>query len=182
MMEVIRNADQYALLSKRAGALLGFARLMDELTDLAARLPLEELLDELMERTGYRTALEGEGVEGQVRLENIEELKSNLVNYQEEQGEEGDLSGFLEEVSLYTDLDRMNQEEDKITLMTVHAAKGLEFGAVYLIGMEESIFPSSSAMLSEEELEEERRLAYVAITRAKRKLASPVPGSGCCSA
>lgn len=170
MMEVIRNADQYALLSKRAGALLGFARLMDELTDLAARLPLEELLDELMERTGYRTALEGEGVEGQVRLENIEELKSNLVNYQEEQGEEGDLSGFLEEVSLYTDLDRMNQEEDKITLMTVHAAKGLEFGAVYLIGMEESIFPSSSAMLSEEELEEERRLAYVAITRAKRKL------------
>ena len=170
MMEIIRNADQYALLSKRAGALLGFARLMDELTDLAARLPLEELLDELMERTGYRTALEGEGVEGQVRLENIEELKSNLVNYQEEQGEEGDLSGFLAEVSLYTDLDRLNQEEDKITLMTVHAAKGLEFTAVYLIGWEEGIFPSNSALMSEEELEEERRLAYVAITRAKRKL------------
>lgn len=170
MMEVIRNADQYALLSKKAGPLLKFAQLMEDLTDLAARLPLEELLDEVMERTGYRTALEGDGVEGQVRLENIEELKSNLVNYQEEQGEEGDLSGFLEEVSLYTDLDRLNQEEDKITLMTVHAAKGLEFTAVYLIGMEESIFPSNSALMSEEELEEERRLAYVAITRAKRKL------------
>ena len=170
MMEVIRNADQYALLSKKAGPLLKFAQLMEDLTDLAARLPLEELLDQVMERTGYRTALEGDGVEGQVRLENIEELKSNLVNYQEEQGEEGDLSGFLEEVSLYTDLDRLNQEEDKITLMTVHAAKGLEFTAVYLIGMEESIFPGSSALMSEEELEEERRLAYVAITRAKRKL------------
>ena len=108
--------------------------------------------------------------EGETRLENIEELKSNLIKFTDEQEEEATLSGFLEEVALYTDLDQYNSEEDKVTMMTMHSAKGLEFPVVFIVGMEEGIFPGIQSMSDPEELEEERRLAYVAITRAKKRL------------
>lgn len=170
MFEIMRTADTYGVLSKKAKALQQFVEMIEGLTELALTLPLDELLDELMGETGYRIALTAQGVEGQVRLENIEELKTNLVKYSEENGDEATLSGFLEEVSLYTDLDSMNASDDKVILMTIHSAKGLEFPIVFLIGMEDGIFPSYNSLQSQEELEEERRLAYVGITRAKEQL------------
>ncbi len=170
MFEVMRTADEYGVLSKKARVLQEFVDMIEEMSELALSLPLDELLDELMEHTGYRIALMAQGVEGRVRLENIEELKSNLVKYSEENGEDATLSGFLEEVSLYTDLDSMNASDDKVILMTIHSAKGLEFPVVFLIGMEDGIFPSYNSMQSQEEIEEERRLAYVGITRAKQRL------------
>lgn len=170
MFDVMKAADTYEALAKKSKPLLEFVRMMEDLADLALSVELDQLLDELMEKTGYRIFLTAQGVDGRVRLENIEELKSNLVKYKEE-NEDGDLSGFLEEVSLFTDLDNLNEGEDKVTLMTIHSAKGLEFPVVFLIGMEEGIFPGyNSIQGGEEEIEEERRLAYVGITRAKEKL------------
>jgi DNA helicase-2/ATP-dependent DNA helicase PcrA len=169
MFEIMKDADSYGVLSKKAKVLQQFVQMIEELSDLALEIGLDELLDELMEKTGYRISLLAQGVDGQVRLENIEELKTNLVKYQEE-NEEPTLSGFLEEVALYTDLDGLNQSDDQVVLMTIHSAKGLEFPVVFLIGMEEGIFPSYNSIQSQAEIEEERRLAYVAITRAKEQL------------
>ncbi len=169
IFEVMRSADQYDALSKKAKPLMAFVGMIEELANYELTFGLDELLDELMEATGYRVALTAQGVEGRVRLENIEELKTNLVKYMEE-NPEGALSGFLEEVSLFTDLDNLNDSDDKVVLMTIHSAKGLEFPVVFIIGMEEGIFPSFNSIQSEAEIEEERRLAYVGITRAKKKL------------
>ena len=113
--------------------------------------------------------LRADGPEGEARIENIEELKSNMKNYEEE-NEESSLAGFLEEVALYTDLDNLNQSDDAVVMMTMHSAKGLEFPYIYIVGMEEGIFPSRNIMNFPDELEEERRLAYVGITRAKEQL------------
>jgi DNA helicase-2/ATP-dependent DNA helicase PcrA len=170
MFDILKHADHYEALAKKAKPLQAFVHMMEELSDLALSIPLDELLDEVMEQTGYRIALTAEGVEGRVRLENIEELKTNLNQFSE-QNPEGSLSDFLEEIALFTDLDSLNSEEDKVTLMTIHSAKGLEFPIVFLVGMEEGIFPGNSSINGgESEIEEERRLAYVGITRAKEKL------------
>ena len=109
------------------------------------------------------------GDEGITRLENINELKSTIISYMED-AEEPSLNGFLEEIALYTDIDKMDADADAVVMMTVHSAKGLEFTNVFAVGMEDRIFPSGRCFDSEEELEEERRLAYVAITRAKERL------------
>lgn len=113
--------------------------------------------------------MQGLGEEGITRIENLNELKTTVKSYMED-AEEPTLNGFLEEIALYTDLDKMEADSDAVVLMTVHSAKGLEFTNVFGIGMEDGIFPSGRCFDSEEELEEERRLAYVAITRAKKKL------------
>ncbi|MGI5960207.1 MAG: ATP-dependent helicase [Massiliimalia sp.] len=169
MFEIMKTADSYAALSKKAKALKEFTEMIEQLRQMELEMELPDLLDELMEQTGYRIALTAQGVEGRVRLENIEELKTNLVKFKQENPDEG-LSGFLEEVSLFTDLDTLNEDDDKVTLMTIHSAKGLEFPVVFLLGMEEGIFPSYNSIQSQEEVEEERRLAYVGITRAKECL------------
>ena len=170
MFDILKHADHYEALAKKAKPLQAFVHMMEELSDLALSIPLDELLDEVMEQTVYRIALTAEGVEGRVRLENIDELKTNLNQFSE-QNPEGSLSDFLEEIALFTDLDSLNSEEDKVTLMTIHSAKGLEFPIVFLVGMEEGIFPGNSSINGgESEIEEERRLAYVGITRAKEKL------------
>ena len=123
-----------------------------------------------MEVSGYRAFLKSQGEEGEMRLDNIEELKSTMVKYSEE-AEEPSLSGFLEEISLFTDVDNLEEDGDYVVMMTIHSSKGLEFPTVFVAGMEENIFPSQrSIMESEAEVEEERRLAYVAITRAKKEL------------
>ena len=131
--------------------------------------PLGLLLEQLLEQTGYRMMLEGQGLEGSVRMENILELKSNLMRYEQE-NPEGGLSGFLEEIALYTDLDNYDPGADAMVLMTIHAAKGLEFNHVFIAGMDEGIFPGRNALNFPPEIEEERRLAYVAITWAKKSL------------
>lgn len=169
LFEVIATADQYAPLAKKSASLLAFAAMLERLTEYAETRPLDELLNTLLEETGYRLMLELQGFEGAGRLENIMELGSNLVKYRQE-NEEPTLSGFLEEIALYTDLDNYDAAADSVVLMTIHSAKGLEFPYVYIVGMDEGMFPGKSALSFPEEIEEERRLAYVAITRAKKEL------------
>ena len=169
LFDVILRADEYAPLSKKAAPLLQFAKTIRTLADLSEEIPLDELLDELLERTGYLRMLEMQGDEGLTRIENVMELKSNIIKYMQD-NEDWSLAGFLEEIALYTDIDNYDQEADTVILMTIHSAKGLEFPRVFIIGMEEGIFPGRASMNFPEELEEERRLAYVAITRAKELL------------
>ncbi len=169
LFEVLQNAEGYAPLQRKSKPLMQFAAMMSGLMESSGLLPLDELLDELLEETGYRAMLLAEGLQGLTRLENIEELKTTMKRYEAET-EEPSLGGFLEEVALYTDLDSYDAGSDAVTLMTMHAAKGLEFPVVFLPGMEEGLFPSTRAFSDPEQLEEERRLAYVGITRAKEKL------------
>ena len=169
IFDVIREADKYAPLSKRAGALLKFAGIMDDLKNDLENVPLDEMIDKILEKTGYEDMLKTEGVPGETRLENIKELKSQIKRYQEET-EDSTLGGFLENMALYTELDNYDEESDKVTLMTLHSAKGLEFPIVFMPGMEEGLFPSARAFGNTGELEEERRLCYVGITRAKKDL------------
>lgn len=168
-IEVMREADSYPLLSKKANSLKSLAGIFDSLAELVDTTPLDTLLDELLDKTGYRDYLKLQGAEGETRLENIDELKSTMVEYQKN-NEDATLDGFLADIALYTDLEKMNDDTNCVTLMTIHSAKGLEFENVYVIGMEDGIFPSSRSMYNETDMEEERRLAYVAITRAKKKL------------
>lgn len=170
LFEVMRMADTYPALSKKAAALRGFTEMVNELAYIAEQSDMQALLDQLVEKTGYSDYLKTQGVEGAVRQENIDELKSTMVRYEEENGEDASLSGFLEEIALYTDLDSLNASEDCVVMMTLHSAKGLEFPYVFIVGMEEGIFPSRNIYNFPKELEEERRLAYVGITRAKQKL------------
>ena len=169
MFDVMKHAQDYAALSKKNAVLLSFTEMIETLRQVSDTSALEILLDEVMRQTGYEEMLSAQGVEGRVRLENIAELKTNLIKY-ENDSEDGGLQGFLEEVSLFTDLDNLNDDEDSVILMTMHSAKGLEFKNVYVIGLEENLFPSYQSASSDNEVEEERRLAYVALTRAKERL------------
>lgn len=166
-VEVMDSAEDFPVLSRRTAPLKSFAKLMHELSGLMETLPLDELFDAVIERSGYKTMLLMQD-DGQERLENVEELRSNIVEYIKESADPT-LEGFLEENALYTEADRAVQE-DSVSLMTMHAAKGLEFDTVFAVGMEEGIFPGMRSRDSEADMEEERRLAYVTITRAKRHL------------
>ncbi|WP_044973642.1 UvrD-helicase domain-containing protein [Ruminococcus sp. HUN007] len=168
-IEVMREASDYPLLSKKANSLKSLAGIFDSLADMVDTVPLDTLLDELLEKSGYRSYLLTQGTEGETRLENIEELKTTMVEYQKN-NEDSTLDGFLADIALYTDLDKMDDNAECVTLMTIHSAKGLEFENVYVIGMEDGIFPGTRSMMNDEDMEEERRLAYVAVTRAKQKL------------
>lgn len=172
-VEVLQTADSYPVLSRGANALRQAGAMFDELIDAAAEQTLDDFYDTLLDVTGYMDMLVSLGEEGETRIENVRELKTSILSYintAENEGEEPSLNGFLEEISLYTDQDRADESQDAMTLMTIHAAKGLEFEKVFLVGVEEGIFPGRRSMDSEEEIEEERRLAYVAVTRAKREL------------
>ena len=168
-LSVMRHASDYPLLSRVAGKFIALAETFDELKQLSEEEPLDLLLDELVQKTGYLSMLQAQGDEGAGRLENISELKSTMLSYSQN-AEEPTLSGFLEEIALYTDIDSLETDADAVTLMTVHSAKGLEFNNVFVVGLEENIFPSSRSTDLEEDVEEERRLCYVAITRARKRL------------
>lgn len=168
-LEVMRDANHYPVLSKKVAVLQEFAALWESLIEAAKIYTLEDFLDIVLEQTGYGEALRALGDEGSFRLENIEELKTSIVTYEEE-SDEPSLSAFLEEIALYMDVDKYEPGEDVVMLMTVHSAKGLEFQNVYLVGMEQGMFPGVRSMESPTQLEEERRLAYVALTRAKKNL------------
>ncbi len=171
LYEIIRNADLFPELKGAAAKLLKFADLIDGLRREGGELALPEFYDAVCEKSGYVKALEEkDDVESRGRIENVQELKSNILGFLEQDPEDATLSGFLNEIALYTDLDSVESGDDCVTMMTIHSAKGLEFPSVYVVGMEDGIFPGASAQYDEEELEEERRLCYVAMTRAKEKL------------
>ena len=171
---VMTRAAEYPALSRASAALLRFADMIADLGEKARTLPLDEVYDALLEQSGYRLALEMQGSEeAQGRLDNIRELKSSILDYMKrtaELGGEPSLEGFLEELSLISDVDKYDENADVVTMMTMHSAKGLEFPHVFLCGVEEGLFPSYRSMDSQEEMEEERRLCYVAMTRAKETL------------
>ena len=169
LFETLCRANEYSDLSRKSSAIKPFTDMMCELMELVDVIPLYELYEMVLDKTGYKQSLIMQGEEGLTRLENIEELGSNIKKYCEE-NEEATLFGFLEEVSLLTDIDNYDENADTVTMMTMHSAKGLEFNHVFLIGMEDGIFPGTQSLFSTSEMEEERRLAYVAITRAKKML------------
>lgn len=168
--EVCQRADEFQKTSRSASKLMGFTAMIEHFQKcLEDKMPLPDLLQEVLETTKYMDYLNEDPETFEDRANNIKELSSMFIKYQEE-SEEPDLSAFLEDVALISDIDSYNEDEDAVVLMTLHSAKGLEFPVVFIPGMEEGIFPGAQCMFSEEELEEERRLAYVGITRAKEKL------------
>ena len=171
LFEVISHADEYEPIRRAAPKLRQFTDMIGELINASndERVSLNDLYQLLLEKTKYIEALRAEDDNAQERIENINELSSNLVKYEEE-NPEGGLAGFLEEVSLFTDIVNYDSSSDSVTMMTIHSAKGLEFPVVFLPGMEEGIFPGMQSIYNPGEVEEERRLAYVAITRAREEL------------
>lgn len=167
-LEVCRDSENYETIAKRSNHLKAAANIFEELDELADTLPIDELIDAAAERSGYLDALKTQGDEGAMRIENIRELKSNAAQLLEE-NPEATLPDFLEQVALIADIDNYDSETDRVSLMTMHAAKGLEFPVVYLVAAEDGIFPSMMSKSEPSEMEEERRLAYVAITRAKKR-------------
>ena len=170
LYRTLQTAEEYVPLSSKAKALMTFTAMLDGIAETVDEVPLIETLEMVLDQSGYVRALEAKNdMESRGRLENIGELKTTVLKYMEET-EEPSLSGFLEEIALYTDLDNLSEDDDKVELMTLHSAKGLEFPYVFITGMEEGLFPGQQAIFEPKELEEERRLAYVGITRAKKEL------------
>ena len=171
LYEIMRNADLFPALKSAAQKLMRFADLIDALRTAGTTMELPEFYDLVLKESGYADALEQrDDPESRSRLENVQELKSNIVAFVDGDPEDISLSGFLNEIALYTDLDDMKAGDDAVTMMTIHAAKGLEFPNVFVVGMEEGIFPGQASLYDETEMEEERRLCYVAMTRAQKKL------------
>ena len=172
LFEVISHPDDYPELSRASAKFKEFGALINGLMDAvdSGDYSLAEIYELILEHTDYNNYLKTEKDNPDVRLENVQELKSNIIKFEEEYGEEASLSSFLEEISLQTDIDNYDENSDTVVMMTLHSAKGLEFPVVFIAGMEESVFPSVSVFSNPDELNEERRLAYVGITRAKEKL------------
>ena len=174
MLEIIGHADQYAKLSRAVMPLLKFWQIYQNLQDSLETKTLDAFAADVIERTGYKAMLEADAAKGHEdaadRLQNLGQLVNNVKNYCDQHGEDATLEGYLEDIALISDIDSYNESADQVVLMTIHSAKGLEFPYVFLIGMEEGVFPSEMSKYSEADLEEERRLAYVGITRAKKEL------------
>ena len=170
LFDVLDRADSFPELSRSAPRMREFTAMIKSLRSFSENNTPDLLLEELWEKSGYLRMLEEKNtVEDTTRAENVQELKTSILTYMRESGDRT-LAGYLADVALYTDLDNYDRDADSVVMMTIHSAKGLEFDTVFLVGMEETIFPGLRAIGEEEEMEEERRLCYVAITRAKRKL------------
>ena len=170
LFSVISKAELYPDLSRAAPRMLLFAGMINELASQKDELAPDLLYDQLVERTGYLRMLEEKHtVEDDARAQNIRELKSSIISYKGET-DSPSLEGYLADVALYTDMDNYDENADCVVMMTMHSAKGLEFSNVFVVGCEEGIFPGIKAIGEADEMEEERRLCYVAITRAKKRL------------
>lgn len=169
LYEVFSHADEYEVLKRSAKKLMEFTRMMDEMREQIEGMKLEDVFKLLLDKTQYIAHLRLDKEKGEERVENISELVTNLKLYESE-NEDPSIGGFLEEVTLLSDIDNYNAQTDAVVLMTIHSAKGLEFPVVFLPGMEEGIFPGIQSMFKTDDVEEERRLAYVGITRAKKNL------------
>ena len=171
LYDVLHDAGHYPALEKAAPKLEAFCAMIESCAGLLDGRSLPDFYDAVTEKTGYAGLLEAKGdVESRTRLENVRELRSSFVSYEENHPDDASLNGFLEEIALYTDIEQYDASADAVVLMTMHAAKGLEFPHVFLVGAEEGLFPGMRAIGDEAEMEEERRLCYVAITRAKKSL------------
>ena len=169
MYQIIKEADQYGLSRVYSNA-QGFIEVIEDLISKKDEYTITELIKHTLKESGYTKALEDENsIEAENRIENLEEFLTVAVQFEEEEAD-NDLSTFLEGITLSSDIDGMDEEEESVTLMTLHSAKGLEFPVVFLVGMEEGIFPGYKSIGEPKELEEERRLCYVGITRAKNNL------------
>ena len=169
MYNIIKDADQYGL-NRVYGNTREFISVIEELRDKKDTMCVSELIKQTLQKTGYTQALELENTaEAETRIENLDEFLTVAMEFEEEMAESS-LSDFLEGISLSSDLDGMEVSDENVTLMTLHSAKGLEFPVVFLVGMEEGIFPGYKTIGEPQELEEERRLCYVGITRAKENL------------
>ena len=169
LFEVFKTANEYEKLKRSADKLIAFTQMIESFADLLTRESMSSVFISLLDETGYKAMTMADKEKGEERLQNLDELNNNLIRYKDE-NPDGELSDFLEEVALMTDIDNYNADADTVVLMTLHASKGLEFPVVFIPGMEEGIFPGMQSMYDSAEIEEERRLAYVGITRAKQKL------------
>jgi len=175
LYSVVSDPYSYGPLEKPAQKLMQFTALIEGMAQLLEDgISLPDFYEELLIRSGYVDALNAKPTEeNKTRLENVRELKSSINSYVENAASAGEipsLAGFLEEIALYTDLEQYNEGDDAVVMMTMHSAKGLEFPHVFLVGFEDGLFPGMRAIGDKEEMEEERRLCYVAITRAKKTL------------
>ncbi len=171
LFTVLQKAKNYPELKSSAVKLVDFTHMIGELQEASQNMGLVEFYEHVCHRTGYTAMLkEKDDMESRGRLENVEELTSSILAFLENDPDNPTLAGFLDEVALYTDLDSQSDSDNCVTMMTMHSAKGLEFPHVYVVGMEDGLFPGNRAMGDPEEMEEERRLCYVAMTRAKEKL------------
>ncbi len=167
--EVISHANEYPMLSRASAKLLEFTNLLNTLAESLEEKEIQDFYEDVISLTGYMQYLELDKETAEERKANVMELLANLLRYMEE-NEGGTLTGFLEEVALMTDIDNYNSENESVVMMTLHSAKGLEFPVVFIVGVEEGLFPGNQVMYDPSEVEEERRLCYVGITRAKEKL------------
>lgn len=172
LLSVIRDCEKHDSLQRVSVKLKSFSDLIDGLIDdyQNSHLSLHELYEEVLKRTDYISFLKSENDCSESRIENVKELMNNIIKYEEDNPDSATLAGFLEEVSLVSDVDNYDADADAVVMMTLHSAKGLEFPNVFIPGFEEGIFPGIQSMNSDEEIEEERRLAYVGITRSREKL------------
>lgn len=169
MFEIIRESHKHESIASSTARLHQFADLLDMLRVLANDATLDVLYDALLDKTGYAHMLETKKTDESIsRWENVKELKTNIINFVKENG--GSLFDFLSETALYTDLDRESKDTDRVLMMTMHSAKGLEFDTVFIVGAEDGLFPGLRTIGEPSEMEEERRLCYVAMTRAMRRL------------
>lgn len=171
LYEAALQVDTTSVTGKAKTALFDFATMIQDLRKMAEFLPIDQIVDEVLERSAYLSDLKSDhSLESQARIENLEEFKSVALQYEQEDRPDASLLDFLTDLSLIQSTDISEEYQEEVTFMTLHAAKGLEFPVVFMVGMEESLFPLARAAMDENELEEERRLAYVGITRAENKL------------
>ena len=170
LFEVISNANEYPILSRGASKLMEFANLIKGFAASLEEKDIKEFFIDVINDSGYMESLDADRETAEERKSDVFELLNGLVDYMDNNGDDASLSGFLEDVALATDLDNLDEKDETVVLMTLHSAKGLEFPVVFIVGMEEGLFPGNQVMYDPSELEEERRLCYVGITRAKEKL------------
>ncbi len=170
MLDIIQDSNKYLSSSRSVNAVLGFNTVYQELLQSYNSQPMDDFAKSILHITGYDNRLQQEGEQGKTRLENIGQLISTIKLYAQQAGEEATLQTFLEEIALISDIDSYDENSDVAVMMTFHASKGLEFPYVFMVGMEESVFPGEMSRYNEEDLEEERRLCYVGITRAEKQL------------
>lgn len=170
MLDTMRQSEQFESIAKSSKKLTAFCELIEQMSELLQTMSIHEMYEQLLKELDYQRYVLLSNDYTESAVENIQQLATAIAQYEEENGDEATLQGFLEETALLTDIDAYSEQEDCVTLMTLHSAKGLEFENVFIPGMEENIFPGYQSTLSEHEMQEERRLAYVGLTRAKKHL------------